>query len=95
MDCDNEQNAALLFKSAKNSGSNAASLAVAVVEGQTGVAKAFRLGAESGFDQTHSCRAVQGDVAGCARPAAQGTGRQGGRSDFERGSAVWRFLYSL
>jgi periplasmic protein TonB len=45
VDCDNEQNAALLFKSAKNSGSNAASLAVAVVEGQTGVAKAFRLGA--------------------------------------------------
>jgi periplasmic protein TonB len=45
VDCDNEQNAALLFKSARNSGSNQASLAVAVVEGQTGVAKAFRLGA--------------------------------------------------
>jgi TonB family protein len=45
VDCDNEQNAALLFKSAHNSGSNQASLAVAVVEGQTGVAKAFRIGA--------------------------------------------------
>src|SRR3984893_2960312 len=45
VDCDNEQNAALLFKSARNSGSNQASLAVAVVEGQTGVAKAFRIGA--------------------------------------------------
>src|ERR1700680_4677354 len=45
VDCDNEQNAALLFKSARNSASNQASLAVAVVEGQTGVAKAFRLGA--------------------------------------------------
>ena len=45
VDCENEQNAALLFKSARNSGSNQASLAVAVVEGQTGVAKAFRLGA--------------------------------------------------
>jgi periplasmic protein TonB len=45
VDCDNEQNAALLFKSAHNSGSNQASLAVAVVEGQAGVAKAFRLGA--------------------------------------------------
>lgn len=45
VDCDNEQNGALLFKSARNSGSNQASLAVAVVEGQTGVAKAFRLGA--------------------------------------------------
>jgi len=45
VDCDNEQNAALLFKSAHNSGSNQASLAVAVVEGQSGVAKAFRIGA--------------------------------------------------
>lgn len=45
VDCENEQNAALLFKSARNSGSNQASLAVAVVEGQIGVAKAFRLGA--------------------------------------------------
>ncbi len=45
VDCDNEQNAALLFKSARNSGSNEASLGVAVVEGQAGVAKAFRLGA--------------------------------------------------
>jgi protein TonB len=45
VDCDNEQNAALLFKSAHNSGSNQTSLAVAVVEGQSGVAKAFRIGA--------------------------------------------------
>src|SRR5271166_3840842 len=45
VDCDNEQNAALLFKSAHNSGSNQSSLAVAVVEGQAGVAKAFRIGA--------------------------------------------------
>ena len=45
VDCDNEQNAALLFKSARNSSSNQTSLAVAVVEGQAGVAKAFRLGA--------------------------------------------------
>jgi len=45
VDCDNEQNATLLFKSARNSASNQASLAVAVVEGQAGVAKAFRIGA--------------------------------------------------
>ena len=45
VDCDNEQNAALLFKSARNSGSNQSSLSVAMVEGQAGVAKAFRLGA--------------------------------------------------
>jgi TonB family protein len=45
VDCDNEQNAALLFKSARNSGSNQNSLSVALVEGQAGVAKAFRIGA--------------------------------------------------
>src|SRR5262249_4128414 len=45
VDCDNEQNAALLFKSARNSTSNQTALAVAVVEGQAGVAKAFRIGA--------------------------------------------------
>src|SRR5438309_9676172 len=45
VDCENEQNATLLLKSARNSASNQTSLAVAVVEGQAGVAKAFRIGA--------------------------------------------------
>ncbi|SRR5579871_203222 len=45
VDCDNEQNATLLFKSARNTANNQAALAVAVVEGQAGVAKAFRIGA--------------------------------------------------
>jgi TonB family protein len=45
VDCENEQNASLLFKSARNSSSNQSSLAIAVVEGQTGVAKAYRIGA--------------------------------------------------
>jgi len=45
VDCDNEQNATLLFKSARNAANNQSSLAVAVVEGQAGVAKAFRIGA--------------------------------------------------
>ena len=45
VDCDNEQNASLLFKSARNSSSNQNSLAIAVVEGQMGVAKAYRIGA--------------------------------------------------
>jgi protein TonB len=45
VDCDNEQNATLLFKSAHNSSNNQTSLAVAVVEGQAGVTKAFRIGA--------------------------------------------------
>jgi periplasmic protein TonB len=45
VDCDNDQNATLLFKSARNSTLNQGALAVAVVEGQPGVAKAFRIGA--------------------------------------------------
>ncbi len=45
VDCENEQNATLLFKSARNAPNNHSSLAVAVVEGQAGVAKAFRIGA--------------------------------------------------
>jgi len=44
-DIANEQDAALLFQSARNSELNHSSLSVAVVEGQTGVAKAFRIGA--------------------------------------------------
>jgi TonB family protein len=45
VDCDNEQNATLLFKSARSAPNNQGTLAVAVVEGQAGVAKAFRIGA--------------------------------------------------
>lgn len=45
VDCENEQNASLIFKSARNSSSNQASLAIALVEGQAGVAKAYRIGA--------------------------------------------------
>src|SRR6202140_2021605 len=43
--CENEQNASLLFKSARNSSSNQSSLAIALVLGQAGVAKAYRIGA--------------------------------------------------
>ena len=45
VDCQNEENAGLLLKTARNSASNQASLMVAVVEGQAGVAAAFRIGA--------------------------------------------------
>jgi len=45
VDCDNDQNAALMFKSVRNSESNQSALTVAVVADQAGVAKAFRLGA--------------------------------------------------
>ena len=45
VDSENDQNASLLFKSARNSSSNQGSLAIALVEGQMGVAKAYRIGA--------------------------------------------------
>ena len=45
VDFSDEQNTALLFKSAHNSTFNQSSLAIALVEGQAGVAKAYRIGA--------------------------------------------------
>lgn len=45
VDCENEQNATLLFKSARTAANSQSALAVAIVEGQAGVAKAFRIGA--------------------------------------------------
>jgi protein TonB len=45
VDCQNEQEASVLFKAARDSAQNHSSLSVAVVEGQAAVAKAFRIGA--------------------------------------------------
>jgi protein TonB len=45
VECENEQNASLVLKSARNSQNNQNALTVAVVEGQSGVANAFRIGA--------------------------------------------------
>src|SRR5208337_5064642 len=45
VDCENEPNASLLFKSARNSRANQSSLAIALVDGQAGVAKAYHIGA--------------------------------------------------
>ena len=62
VDCDNEQNATLLFKSARNSTSNQTSLAVAVVEGQAGVAKAFRIGANLVLTKPINIEQAQGTL---------------------------------
>src|ERR1017187_4376257 len=62
VDCDNEQNATLLFKSARNSTSNQASLAVAVVEGQAGVAKAVRIGANLVLTQPTTMEKAKGTL---------------------------------
>ncbi len=45
VDTENEQNASLLFKSARNSSSNHSALAIAMVAGQAGITKAYRIGA--------------------------------------------------
>jgi protein TonB len=45
IDCDNEQNSSLLLRSAHTSTLNQGSLAIAMVEGQAGVARAYRIGA--------------------------------------------------
>ncbi|HZQ17189.1 MAG TPA: TonB family protein [Terriglobales bacterium] len=45
VDCANEQNASVLFKGARSSTLNHSTLCVAVAEGQTGLANAFRIGA--------------------------------------------------
>jgi len=45
VDCTSEQDSALLFKTARNSELNRESLVVAIVEGQAGITRAFRIGA--------------------------------------------------
>ena len=86
VDCENEQNAALLFKSARNSSTNQSSLSVAVVEGQAGVAKAFRLGANLVLTKPINVEQAKGtlrvargllrktDPAKAAAPAAPASG---------------------
>jgi protein TonB len=82
VDCENEANASLLFKSARNSGSNQIALAIAVVEGQAGVAKAYRIGANLVLTKPINVEQAKGtlrvargllrknaDAAGAASPA--------------------------
>src|ERR1700693_1914238 len=62
VDCSNEQNAALLFKSARHSSLNQSSLAIAVVEGQSGVAKAYRIGANLVLTKPINVEQVKGTL---------------------------------
>jgi periplasmic protein TonB len=88
VDCDNEQNATLLFKSARNTPANQSSLAVAVVEGQAGVAKAFRIGANLVLTKPINVEQAKGTLRvargllrknEAAKPAtAAGNAKQGG-----------------
>lgn len=62
VDCDNEQNSTLIFKSARNSALNQNSLAIAVVEGQAGVARAYRIGASLVLTKPISVEHVKGTL---------------------------------
>ena len=84
VDCENEQNATLLFKSARNSGLNQTSLSIAVVEGQAGVAKAFRIGANLVLTKPINVEQSKGTIrvargllrkSEAARPSATSAGR--------------------
>ena len=75
VDCDNEQNATLLFKSARNSSANQTALAVAVVEGQAGVAKAFRIGANLVLTKPINVEQAKGTLR-----VARGLLRKGGEA---------------
>src|SRR6266567_2238691 len=69
VDCENEQNASLLFKSARNSGSNASALSVAVVEGDAPCCP--RTVAQGGGGQAcgHRARSVDADCRAQRRAA--------------------------
>jgi protein TonB len=77
VDCENEQNATLLFKSARNSQTNQNSLALALVEGQAGVAKAYRIGANLLLTKPINVEQAKGTLRvarGLLRKTADGTG---------------------
>lgn len=76
VDCENESNASLLFKSARNSNFNQGTLAIAVVEGQAGVAKAYRIGANLVLTKPINVEQAKGTLRvarGLLRKSSEGT----------------------
>src|ERR1700740_3508821 len=72
VDCDNEQNATLLFRSARNTAHTQSALAVAVVEGQAGVAKAFRIGANLVLTKPINVEQAKGTLRVARAPLPKG-----------------------
>ncbi|MFZ3341019.1 MAG: TonB family protein [Terriglobales bacterium] len=62
IDCENEQSASLMIKSARNSTFNQGSLAIGLVEGQAGVAKAYRMGANLVLTKPINVEAAKGTL---------------------------------
>ena len=74
-DSENEQNASLLFRSARNSSSNQNSLTIALVEGQAGIAKAYRIGANLVLTKPINVEQAKGTLRvarGLLRKASEG-----------------------
>ncbi len=79
VDHENEQNAALLLKSARNSNSNHSSLAIALVAGQAGIAKAYRIGANLVLTKPINVEQAKGTIR-VARGLLRKTSEAGGGS---------------
>jgi TonB family protein len=62
VDCDNEQTATQVFASAKNSSINQSSISIAIVDGKSGVANAFRLGASLVLSKPISIEQARGTL---------------------------------
>jgi protein TonB len=62
IDCENEQGASLMIKSARSSSFNQGSLAIGLVEGQAGVAKAYRMGANLVLTKPINVEAAKGTL---------------------------------
>ena len=62
IDCENEQSASLMLKSARNSPFNQGSLAIGLVEGQVGIAKAYRMGANLVLTKPINVEAAKGTL---------------------------------
>jgi len=62
IDCENEQSASLMIKSARNSTFNQGSLAIGLVEGQVGIAKAYRMGANLVLTKPINVEAAKGTL---------------------------------
>jgi periplasmic protein TonB len=77
VDSENDQNASLLFKSARNSSFNQGCLAIALAEGQMGVAKAYRMGANLVLTKPINVEQAKGTLRvarGLLRKGADGSG---------------------
>ena len=89
IDCENEQSASLMIKSARNSTFNQGSLAIGLVEGQAGVAKAYRMGANLVLTKPINVEAAKGTLRvarGLLRKGTEGT--PGGQGAVAPGTAV-------